>query len=102
MFVQREILPRFLEEVVKKTKAILVGDPLLEGTRMGALISKPHLEKVLGFVNQAKKEVFFVFFYLLVIKATFYNSKQYETELNLFCIMPDWASFRFCENEVNN
>lgn len=59
MYVQREILPQFLEEVVKRTKAIPLGDPLLEGTRMGALISKPQLEKVLGFVNQAKKEVFF-------------------------------------------
>lgn len=59
MFVQREILPQFLEKVVKRTKAIPVGDPLLESTRMGALISKPHLEKVLGYVNQAKKEVFF-------------------------------------------
>lgn len=59
MFVQREILPQFLEEVVKRTKAIPLGDPLLEGTRMGALISKPQLEKVLGFVSQAKKEVFF-------------------------------------------
>lgn len=57
--MQREILPQFLEEVVKRTKAIPLGDPLLEGTRMGALISKPQLEKVLGFVSQAKKEVFF-------------------------------------------
>ncbi|KAE8293818.1 Aldehyde dehydrogenase family 9 member A1 [Larimichthys crocea] len=56
VFVQREIMPQFLEEVVKRTKVIPVGDPLLDGTRMGALISKPHLEKVLGFVNQAKKE----------------------------------------------
>uniref|UniRef100_A0A3Q4HL67 Aldehyde dehydrogenase 9 family member A1 n=1 Tax=Neolamprologus brichardi TaxID=32507 RepID=A0A3Q4HL67_NEOBR len=56
VFVQREIMPQFLEEVVKRTKAIPVGDPLLESTRMGALISKPHLEKVLGFVSQAKKE----------------------------------------------
>ncbi|XP_056133388.1 4-trimethylaminobutyraldehyde dehydrogenase A [Lampris incognitus] len=56
VFVQREIMPEFLEEVVKRTKAIAVGDPLLEDTRMGALISKPHLEKVLGFVSQAKKE----------------------------------------------
>ncbi|XP_031728789.1 4-trimethylaminobutyraldehyde dehydrogenase A [Anarrhichthys ocellatus] len=56
VYVQREIMPQFLEEVVKRTKAIPVGDPLLEGTRMGALISKPQLEKVLGFVNQAKKE----------------------------------------------
>lgn len=63
MFVQREILPQFLEEVVKRTKAIPLGDPLQEGTRMGALISKPQLEKVLRFVNQAKKEVFFFFFF---------------------------------------
>lgn len=52
-------MPQFLEEVVKRTKAIPVGDPLLDGTRMGALISKPHLDKVLGFVSQAKKQVKF-------------------------------------------
>jgi len=57
VYVQREIMPQFLEKVVERTKAIPVGDPLLDGTRMGALISKPHLEKVLGFVTQAKKEV---------------------------------------------
>ncbi|XP_061895421.1 4-trimethylaminobutyraldehyde dehydrogenase A [Entelurus aequoreus] len=56
VFVQRDIMPQFLEQVVKRTKAIAIGDPLLDGTRMGALISKPQLEKVLGFVSQAKKE----------------------------------------------
>nr|XP_033478755.1 4-trimethylaminobutyraldehyde dehydrogenase [Epinephelus lanceolatus]XP_033478756.1 4-trimethylaminobutyraldehyde dehydrogenase [Epinephelus lanceolatus] len=56
VFVQREIMPKFLEEVVKRTKAIPVGDPLLDGTRMGALISKPQLDKVLGYVNQAKQQ----------------------------------------------
>ncbi|KAJ8376282.1 hypothetical protein SKAU_G00068620 [Synaphobranchus kaupii] len=56
VFVQREILPKFLEDVVKRTKAIQIGDPLLDGTRMGALISQPHLDRVLGFITQAKKE----------------------------------------------
>uniref|UniRef100_A0A8C9TGZ9 Aldehyde dehydrogenase 9 family, member A1a, tandem duplicate 1 n=1 Tax=Scleropages formosus TaxID=113540 RepID=A0A8C9TGZ9_SCLFO len=56
VFVQREIMPQFLEEVVKRTKAIPVGDPLLDGTRMGALISRPHLERVLGFISEAKKQ----------------------------------------------
>ncbi|XP_056319715.1 4-trimethylaminobutyraldehyde dehydrogenase A-like [Danio aesculapii] len=56
VFVQREIMPKFLEEVVKRTKAISVGDPLCKGTRMGALISKPHMEKVLGFIKQAKEQ----------------------------------------------
>lgn len=42
---------------MKGTRAIKIGDPLLESTRMGALVSRPHLEKVLSFVDQAKKEV---------------------------------------------
>lgn len=50
-------MPKFLEGVVKRTKAIAVGDPLLRDTRMGALITKPHMEKVLGFINQAKEQV---------------------------------------------
>lgn len=57
VFVQRDILPEFMEEVVRRTQAIEIGDPLLESTRMGALVSRPHLERVLSFVDQAKKEV---------------------------------------------
>ncbi|XP_031710655.1 4-trimethylaminobutyraldehyde dehydrogenase B isoform X1 [Anarrhichthys ocellatus] len=56
VFVQKDILPEFVEEVVKRTRAIQIGDPLLESTRMGALVNRPHLEKVLSFVDQAKKE----------------------------------------------
>uniref|UniRef100_A0A7N8YPN9 Aldehyde dehydrogenase 9 family, member A1a, tandem duplicate 2 n=1 Tax=Mastacembelus armatus TaxID=205130 RepID=A0A7N8YPN9_9TELE len=56
VYVQRDIMPQFLEEVVKRTKTIPIGDPLLDDTRMGALISKPQLDKVLGYVSQAKKE----------------------------------------------
>ncbi|XP_030630175.1 4-trimethylaminobutyraldehyde dehydrogenase B isoform X2 [Chanos chanos] len=56
VFVQRALLAQFLEEVVRRTKAIQIGDPLLEQTRMGPLVSRPHLDKVLGYVAQAKKE----------------------------------------------
>ncbi|XP_040026421.2 4-trimethylaminobutyraldehyde dehydrogenase B [Gasterosteus aculeatus] len=56
VFVQKDILPEFVEEVVRRTRAIEIGDPLLESTRMGALVNHPHLEKVLSFVDQAKKE----------------------------------------------
>ena len=58
VFVQKQILPEFLKEVVKRTQAIQIGDPLHEHNRMGALVSQPHLNRVLGFVEQAKKEVF--------------------------------------------
>lgn len=57
VFVQRSIMPEFVDEVVKRTRAIEIGDPLLENTRMGALVSRPHLDKVLACVDQAKKEV---------------------------------------------
>lgn len=57
VFVQKDILPVFVEEVVKRTRAIEIGDPLLESTRMGALVSRDHLDKVLSYVNQAKNEV---------------------------------------------
>ncbi|TSS97561.1 Aldehyde dehydrogenase family 9 member A1-B [Bagarius yarrelli] len=56
VFVHRAILTRFLEEVVKRTKAIRIGDPLLEDTRMGALVSREHLQNVLGYVQQARRE----------------------------------------------
>lgn len=56
VFVQKDILPEFVKEVVKRTQAIEIGDPLLESTRMGALVSQPHLDKVLSFVDRAKKE----------------------------------------------
>uniref|UniRef100_A0A8C5DQ11 Aldehyde dehydrogenase family 9 member A1-like n=1 Tax=Gouania willdenowi TaxID=441366 RepID=A0A8C5DQ11_GOUWI len=56
VYVQRDVMDQFLEEVVRRTRSIPIGDPLLETTRMGALISKPHLDKVLGYVNQAKAQ----------------------------------------------
>ena len=42
---------------MRRTQAIEIGDPLLETTRMGALVNRQHLDKVLGFVDQAKTEV---------------------------------------------
>lgn len=57
VFVQKEILDKFTEEVVKQTQRIKIGDPLLEDTRMGPLINRPHLDRVLGFVKLAKEQV---------------------------------------------
>lgn len=55
--MQKEILGKFTEQVVKRTQKIKIGDPLLEDTRMGPLINRPHLERVLGFVKLAKEQV---------------------------------------------
>uniref|UniRef100_A0A8C5SV39 Aldehyde dehydrogenase 9 family member A1 n=1 Tax=Laticauda laticaudata TaxID=8630 RepID=A0A8C5SV39_LATLA len=56
VFVQQAVLEAFTKEVVKQTQNIKIGDPLLQDTRMGALINKAHLEKVLSFVKQAKEQ----------------------------------------------
>ncbi|XP_057283050.1 4-trimethylaminobutyraldehyde dehydrogenase [Pezoporus wallicus] len=56
VFVERKILDVFTKEVVKRTQKIKIGDPLLEDTRMGALINRPHLDRVQGFIKQAKEQ----------------------------------------------
>lgn len=57
MFVEKSILNEFLNKVVERTKNIRVGDPMNPDTQMGALISEEHLNKVLEYVDTAKKEV---------------------------------------------
>ena len=58
VYVQRQIYDEFLEKIVKKVNRIKIGDPLDPETQMGALISEEHLQKVLSFMDNAKKEVF--------------------------------------------
>ncbi|MFZ9519256.1 MAG: aldehyde dehydrogenase [Silvanigrellaceae bacterium] len=53
IYVERSIYPRFVEELVKLTKEFTVGDPGHPDTRMGALVSKSHLEKVDSYVKIA-------------------------------------------------
>jgi aminomuconate-semialdehyde/2-hydroxymuconate-6-semialdehyde dehydrogenase len=56
LFVQRSIFDSFLAKFVQKVKEIQPGDPLLACTRMGALISGAHLDKVDSYVQLAKTE----------------------------------------------
>ncbi|CAE7669339.1 betB, partial [Symbiodinium microadriaticum] len=54
VFVQRGIYPAFMKLLLHKTKQLRVGDPLDPSTHIGALISRGHTEKVLGYVAQAR------------------------------------------------
>jgi aminomuconate-semialdehyde/2-hydroxymuconate-6-semialdehyde dehydrogenase len=56
IFVEREIYDRFVEEFTKRTNALVVGDPLSEKTKVGAMVSQSHMEKVLGYIELAKSE----------------------------------------------
>lgn len=56
IFVQRGIYDRFKEEFVKRTKQHKVGPPEDESSKMGAIVSKGHMEKVLSYIELAKEE----------------------------------------------
>lgn len=56
IFVERSLYPRFVEEFVKRTKALTIGDPLEEQTKVGAINSEAHLKKVMSYVELAKEE----------------------------------------------
>jgi aminomuconate-semialdehyde/2-hydroxymuconate-6-semialdehyde dehydrogenase len=55
-YIQRPIYEKFLERFVAKTKAQVTGDPLHPATNVGALISKEHYERVLGYLDIARRE----------------------------------------------
>lgn len=56
LIVHESIAQDFLSEVKKIASRVQVGDPLDEGTKVGAMISSDHLSKVLGFVENAAAE----------------------------------------------
>ncbi|ULC60487.1 aldehyde dehydrogenase [Flaviramulus sp. BrNp1-15] len=56
IFVEKNIYKKFKSDFVEKVKQLKVGHPSKEDTNIGALVSKPHLEKVMSYINVAKKE----------------------------------------------
>jgi aminomuconate-semialdehyde/2-hydroxymuconate-6-semialdehyde dehydrogenase len=56
IFVERSLYRKFVDEFLKRTKALNIGDPLEEGTKVGALISESHMNKVLSYIVLAQQE----------------------------------------------
>jgi len=56
MFVQRGIYERFRDAFVEKVSRMTVGDPSDPESKLGAVVSKPHMEKVLSYIELAKQE----------------------------------------------
>ncbi|MEZ8029072.1 betaine-aldehyde dehydrogenase [Enterovibrio norvegicus] len=55
VFVHDDIYDAFIEQLKTRTEKLIVGDPSHPDTQIGALISKDHLKKVLGFIEQGKQ-----------------------------------------------
>ncbi len=56
ILVERNLYDRFVSEFVKRTQALVVGDPLEDKTKIGALVSEAHMNKVLSYIELAKQE----------------------------------------------
>ena len=56
IFVERSLYQKFTDEFVKRTKERVVGDPLDEKTKVGAVNSEAHMKKVLSYIDLARQE----------------------------------------------
>lgn len=58
----------FREKVVKQTENLVIGDPLLKETKIGATISREHLNKVKAYIDEAVQQVIW---FASIIASTF-------------------------------
>ena len=56
IYVQKSLYSKFLADFKEGAKALVVGDPLKETSRLGALVSEQHYSKVLSYIEIAKEE----------------------------------------------
>ena len=56
IFVERPIYEKFRDAFVEKVGKMTVGDPSDPESKLGAVVSKPHMEKVLFYIELAKEE----------------------------------------------
>jgi aminomuconate-semialdehyde/2-hydroxymuconate-6-semialdehyde dehydrogenase len=56
IFVERSLYEKFVNEFVKRTQTLIVGDPLEGTTNLGAMVSEAHTNKVLSYIELAKQE----------------------------------------------
>ncbi len=56
VFVPRMLQARFESKVLERVKRIRLGDPLMEATNFGPLVSFAHMESVLGYIAQGRSE----------------------------------------------
>ena len=56
IYIQRGIYDKFRDAFVEKVKRMQVGAPDNPKTKMGAVVSEPHMEKVLSYIQLARDE----------------------------------------------
>ena len=56
ILVEESIYEKFKAEFVERAKKLTVGDPLLDSSKQGAVVSKVHFDKVMSCIELAKQE----------------------------------------------
>ena len=56
IFVEKPLYENFCGDFVERVKKLKIGDPLEDKTDVGAVVSKPHLEKILSYIDLAQEE----------------------------------------------
>ena len=56
VFVHEDIHDAFLEQLQARTAKLRIGDPMAPATQIGALISRTHMERVLGYIEKGVAE----------------------------------------------
>jgi betaine-aldehyde dehydrogenase len=56
LLVEKSISEDFLERVDLLTRRVVVGDPLMEETKVGAIVNRNQMERILGFVSGARDD----------------------------------------------
>jgi aminomuconate-semialdehyde/2-hydroxymuconate-6-semialdehyde dehydrogenase len=56
IYVEKIIFEKFKNDFVERVKAMKIGDPNDPATRLGAVVSKMHFEKILSYIELAKQE----------------------------------------------
>jgi aminomuconate-semialdehyde/2-hydroxymuconate-6-semialdehyde dehydrogenase len=56
IFVERPLYDKFRGDFVERVAGLKIGDPLETGTDVGAIVSKPHFDKILSYIDLAQNE----------------------------------------------
>lgn len=56
IFIERSIYEKFKRDFSDRVNALQVGDPLEPATNVGAIVSRPHFEKIMSYIDLAQRE----------------------------------------------
>lgn len=56
IFIEKPLYEKFKSEFVSRAKTMKVGNPADDSNKLGAIVSKEHFEKILSYIELAKKE----------------------------------------------